>query len=215
MSNLLSAIRSLKVKVQSSELNKVIDLVNRYIDDTKYYIDKGDCETALVTASYAEGLLDALKYLNIVEVKWERKRRPKVVVGGTFEILHPGHLEFLKFASQFGDLYVIVSRDENAERFKGRKVVIPQDQRLEIVRSIKYVKDAIIGESNILEGVKKLSPDIVVLGPDQNGEIESKLKEMGIKVIRMEKRICKDNFICSTSDIIKKILEIFCSQNSS
>ena len=212
MKNLKAVIRKMEYE---EDVSNVVDLARRYVEDTEYYLERGDCETALVTASYAEGLLDALRMLGKARFEWVREKRPKVLIGGTFEILHPGHLEFMKFASKFGDLYVIVSRDENAEKFKGRKIIIPQDQRLEVVRSIKYVKDAILGEKDIIEGVKKVSPDIVVLGPDQDGKLEEKLKEMGIKVIRMEKRKCKKGFICSTTEIINRLLDVFCPHNHS
>ncbi len=210
MENLKGVLKRIEY---SNDSENVVDLARRYVDDTEYYLKIGDCETALVTASYAEGLLDALRMMGKAKFEWSRERKPKVLIGGTFEILHPGHVEFMKFASSFGDLYVIVARDENAEKAKGRKVVIPQEQRLEVVKSIRYVKKAILGEKNIIDGIKKVSPDIVILGPDQDGNLEEKLKEMGIKVIRMKERKCRKGFLCSTTEIINRLLEVFCTHD--
>ncbi len=51
----------------------VLDSVNRYLKDSKYFLEKGDDVTALASASYSEGLLDALRLLNIIEISWEKR----------------------------------------------------------------------------------------------------------------------------------------------
>jgi len=137
----------------------------------------------------------------------------KVMVTGTFEILHPGHIYLFKKASEYGKVYVVVSRDENVKRFKGREPIIDEKQRLEVVKSVRYVHKAMLGNpgENIFEIIKKIKPDIILLGPDQEVD-ENKLKEFleanGIKaeVKRLKKRINKGLY--DTSKIIKRILEL-------
>lgn len=95
----------------------------------------------------------------------------KVLAFGTFDILHIGHLNYLKQAKEISKnskLYVIVSRDQNAEKIKSKKLVHNENERLEIIQNLKMVDTAILGEKkDIFKSVKKINPDIVVLGYDQ------------------------------------------------
>ncbi len=192
-----------------------MDLAKRYIEDTKYYIDKGDCETALVTASYAEGLLDSLRMLGLAQFSWKRERPKRVFVAGTFDLLHPGHVELFKEASKLGDVIAVVARDETVRRLKGKPPVLNEEQRRYMVSSIKYVKEAYVGGEDPLETVVKLRPDIVFLGPDQKWderELEEELKKRGLnaKVMRLKEKRCIPRGICSSSKIIKRVLKLFC-----
>ena len=65
----------------------------------------------------------------------------KVFVSGCFDLLHSGHIEFFKQASSYGDLYVGIGSDDTYFEYKHRKPMFPQDERLFMVKSIKYVKD--------------------------------------------------------------------------
>lgn len=95
----------------------------------------------------------------------------KVLTFGTFDIFHIGHLNYLKQAREIagkGELHVIVSRDINAEKLKAKKLIHNEDERLEIIKQLRIIDKAILGEKeNIFEAVKKINPDIVVLGYDQ------------------------------------------------
>ena len=139
-------------------------------------------------------------------------KKQRVVVGGTFDLIHPGHLYFLKKASEFGRLIVIVARDKNVERIKRHKPVIPEEQRLAVVRGLKYVEEAVLGSEsdNLLEIMKELKPDIIVLGPDQvfsEEQIQNELRNQGlnVKVVRIDEG-CDEHKLCHTQMIIKKIL---------
>ncbi len=203
------------IKYQESA-EKVVELARAYAEDTRYYISKGDCETALVTASYAEGLLDALRMLGLAEFKWPKREKKRVVVGGTFDLLHPGHVELFKEASKLGDVIAIVARDETVRRIRGRDPVLSQEQRRFMVSSIKYVKEAIIGGKDPVETVASLKPDYVLLGPDQGWderELERELRKRGLntKVLRMKEKKCIPKGLCSSSKIIQRVLKIFCN----
>ncbi len=193
----------------NGKAREILDLAKTYIDDTVYYYEIGDYITGLVTVAYAEGLLDALRILGYTDFEWLRKERPKkVVVAGTFDIIHPGHIEFLKFASRYGKVTVIVARDANVQRFKGKKPVMSEEERLKVISAIKYVDRAVLGKESedIFSILIELKPDIVVLGPDQNVN-ESKLKEylqahgLNVEVIRMRNRL--PNY--SSSEIVRRI----------
>ncbi|MHA1860233.1 MAG: adenylyltransferase/cytidyltransferase family protein [Candidatus Asgardarchaeia archaeon] len=142
-------------------------------------------------------------------------KRKKVLIGGTFDIIHPGHIHLIEYASKLGDLIVVVSRDDNSKRFKGRDTIIPEEQRLKVVSSIKGVKKAILGNrSDIFKIVEEVKPDIIVLGPDQKvdeTELRRRVEKASLKteIIRLKERY-EGYPYCSTSSIVGKILEIFC-----
>jgi Glycerol-3-phosphate cytidylyltransferase (EC 2.7.7.39) len=105
-----------KVHVSDEKLHKILDLAIQYTEDAEYYLSKGDEITALIDVVYAEGLLDSVMMLSGKDPESDVSN--KVFVGGTFDLLHPGHVEFLKEAAKYGRVYVSISRDKNAERVK-------------------------------------------------------------------------------------------------
>jgi len=125
-----------------------------------------------------------------------RKSVKVVLCGGTFDIIHPGHLLTLEGAKRLGDILVIVvATDETAEKNRGRKPYNSEEKRLQLVNSLRIVDFATIGEKdNIYNTLIKITPNIVVLGYDQTHkekEIEEFAKSKGIKikVIRLTKSV--------------------------
>ena len=100
----------------------------------------------------------------------------RVLATGTFDILHPGHILYLRKAKELGDeLFVIVSRDTMIQHKS--KPVIPERQRLQVVRALEMVDHAQLGsENDIFEPLMTIKPDIVALGFDQYFD-EKKLQE--------------------------------------
>ena len=95
-----------------------------------------------------------------------------VVTNGCFDLFHVGHLRLLEYASQFGDLIVLVNSDSSVKRLKGsNRPVIPQDQRVEILKSIKYVTDVYLFYTDTPEQlIKNMSPDYLIKGPGYTKE---------------------------------------------
>ena len=202
-------------------VDRLIDAVRRYLKDAEYYLGRGDEETALVAASYAEGLLDSLNYLGLAEIEWPRgstRREPIVFIGGTFDLLHPGHVELMKYASSLGKLYVVVARDVNVEKLKGKKPVLGEEDRLRLVSSIRYVYEAMLGDKeDLFKSVEKVSPDIIVLGPDQGfdeREVERIAEQRTgkkVKVVRYPHKSPFSGGLKGSSDIVSVICRR-CSQ---
>jgi len=197
------------------EYSGLLDAARRYLEDARYYLEVGDCETALAAASYAEGLIDSLKYLGVVEARWPEPselEKPRVFVAGTFDLLHPGHVDLLEYASRLGRVYAVVARDSTVERLKGRRPVLGEKSRLRLVGSVRYVYEAMLGDPrDMLAPVEKVKPHIIVLGPDQafdEEELARSIEErLGYRprVVRYpEKRPFEDG-LASTSDIIRRI----------
>jgi len=91
---------------------------------------------------------------------------------GSFDILHPGHLYYLRKASTYGRLIVVVARDSSIMKLKGRKPLMDEASRLEMVRSVRFVDKAVLGErirrwNDVYNILLKFKPDFVVFGYDQ------------------------------------------------
>ncbi|ARM77178.1 cytidyltransferase [Acidianus manzaensis] len=204
-------------KYENAKYSKVFELAKQYTEDAKYYLDKGDIDTAVVDIGYAEGLLDAL--LLILDIDENSDIAKKVFVGGTFDILHPGHIEFLREASRLGKVYVSVARDENSEKIKKRKPINDENQRLEVIKGIKYVHDAFLGDQNdFIKSVERVKPDIIFLGPDQHldeAKFKQELEKRGInaEIVRMKERVQKWKH-SSTTSIINEITSRYCKNSS-
>ncbi|OFV67411.1 MAG: FAD synthase [Candidatus Syntrophoarchaeum caldarius] len=135
----------------------------------------------------------------------------KVLATGTFDILHPGHLLYLSEAKKLGDeLYVIVARDVNV--LHKPKPILPEEQRLEMVRSLRIVDHAVLGDrEDKWKPVREIKPDIIAIGYDQHfdiKELEMELFREGLdlKVVRIEQsNSCP---LCSSRAIINRILRL-------
>ena len=68
----------------------------------------------------------------------------KVFVSGCYDLLHSGHVEFFRQAAEYGDLYVGIGSDATILGYKHHKTVYFEQERLFMVKSIRYVKDAFI-----------------------------------------------------------------------
>lgn len=139
----------------------------------------------------------------------------RVLATGTFDILHPGHLFYLKEAKALGDeLFVIVARESNIKHKP--KPVLPEEQRLEMVASLSIVDRALLGDKHdMFKPLYEIKPDIIAIGPNQHfdeEELEKELKKRKInaKVVRIKGlETCQ---LCSSAAIIKRILERYRTQ---
>ena len=97
-----------------------------------------------------------------------------VITYGTFDMFHIGHLRLIERLREMGDrLIVAVSTDEFNE-LKGKKTLIPYEQRAEIVSNIKGV-DLVIPETSWeqkIEDIKKYNVDIFAIGDDWKGKFD-------------------------------------------
>jgi len=142
--------------------------------------------------------------------------KKKVLVAGTFDIIHPGHIFLFNEAAKIGDVYVIVATDNNRELYSGERPVIPEQQRLEVVKNIKNVKEARLGRSDndTLKTVEEINPDLILLGPDQKYDLNTLkegLKRKGLNHIEVKRiKSYYDKYALHSSSLIKrKIIKIY------
>lgn len=116
----------------------------------------------------------------------------KVFVSGCYDMLHSGHVAFFKEASRYGDLYVGIGSDSTIEELKHRKTVYSEQERLYMVKAIRYVTDACInsgsGMLDFVETVERVKPDVFVVNSDGGSDAKREFcRERGIEYIVLER----------------------------
>lgn len=108
---------------------------------------------------------------------------------GVYDLFHIGHLNLLRNAKSVCDKLIVGVTTDELVSYKFKKSVIPFTERMEIVRSIKYV-DAVIPQESMdkFEMWKKLKFDVMVVGDDWYAsekwqELENQFQEVGVRII--------------------------------
>ncbi len=120
----------------------------------------------------------------------------KVLVFGTFDGLHEGHLDLFKQAKEHGDyLVVVIARDSTVLKNKNKSPKFTEQERLSQVKECQLVDEALLGTQNHdtkndrYEIIKEINPDIVCLGYDQAQfaqKLARELKNMGLVNVVVE-----------------------------
>lgn len=117
----------------------------------------------------------------------------KVFVSGCFDMLHSGHIEFFREVARYGDVYVALGSDRTVYDLKGRPTFNSEQERLFMVKSVSFVKDAFISSgSGILDfetELREVMPDYFIVNND--GHIPEKrdlCHELGIQYIILERK---------------------------
>jgi glycerol-3-phosphate cytidylyltransferase len=108
---------------------------------------------------------------------------------GVFDLFHVGHLKILQNAKSFCDKLIVGVTTDDLVSYKNKKSVIPFEERIEIVRSIKYV-DVAVPQSNMdkMEAWERYKFDIMFVGDDwfrteKWKAYDQQFKEVGVKII--------------------------------
>jgi FAD synthetase len=129
----------------------------------------------------------------------QRKDLRVVMTGGVFDILHMGHILTLTEAKKHGDVLVVVlARDDMISR-KGRKLIHSQDYRAKMVEALKPVDIVVLGSDNPEDLVKRIKPDVIIYGYDQ----QEFLKPEGVEIVKLKQHIEPEKF--KTNKIIKEL----------
>lgn len=116
----------------------------------------------------------------------------KVFVSGCYDMLHSGHVAFFKEASAYGDVYVGLGSDKTVADLKGRHTINSEQERLYMVKSIKYVTEAFVNSGNGImdfeNELKELQPDYFVVNEDGYSPTKKELCDsMGIELKVLER----------------------------
>ena len=137
----------------------------------------------------------------------------RAVAQGTFDLLHPGHIHYLRAAAEYADeLHVIVARESNVTH--KADPILSAEQRCETVAALGVVDAVHLGDpDDIFVPIEQIMPDVIVLGYDQHHDadaISETLADRGIgcRVKRASAREpAHDDELLSSGAIIDRILD--------
>jgi len=138
----------------------------------------------------------------------------KVMATGTFDLLHTGHIYYLKEAKKLGNkLVVVVATDSTVRKLK-HEPINPEEVRLNLIKELKVVDEAYLGhEDDMYEIVEEIKPDIIALGFDQihdEDKIKSELKKRKISAnIARLTEFKEGSDLEGTRKIISKIISAY------
>jgi len=136
--------------------------------------------------------------------------KKRVFVSGCYDLLHSGHVEFFRQASQYGDLFVGIGSDKTIEELKGHKTMYSEQERLFMVQAIRYVKQAYINQgSGMLDFLPTLDlvhPDCLVVNEDGDRDEKRALcRERGMEYIVL-KRVPNEGLKARSSTTLKQTI---------
>ncbi len=137
--------------------------------------------------------------------------KTRVMAGGTFDILHLGHLHYLQEAKELGDELVVVLACDKTVREHKHEPLMNEEVRREMVGALKPVDEAIVGgEGDRYDTVEEVDPDIIALGYDQRHEEEKLKKDLkirGMDDIKVKRLSHHSHELDGTRKIIRKIID--------
>lgn len=117
-------------------------------------------------------------------------KKIKVMVFGTFDGLHLGHLSFFRQAKKHGNyLVAVIGRNSTVKRLKGHLPIFSERARLGALKHVKSVNKAVLGhKKDYFRAILREKPDIICLGYDQKipGKLAPKIKKWGTKIYRLK-----------------------------
>lgn len=111
----------------------------------------------------------------------------KVLVFGTFDVVHMGHIHMLKEAKEYGDYLVVsVARDKNVELIKGERPYFSEKERVEFLKNISLIDEVVLGElEEVYKNIGTVKPDTIALGYDQKvyvGELAQAITTLNLNI---------------------------------
>jgi glycerol-3-phosphate cytidylyltransferase len=104
----------------------------------------------------------------------EKNQKKIILTYGTFDMFHIGHLKLLERLKSLGTKLIVAVSTDEFNNIKGKKTIIPFEQRASIVEAIKYV-DIVIPENDWeqkIEDIKKYDVDVFAMGHDWEGKFD-------------------------------------------
>lgn len=95
-------------------------------------------------------------------------KRQIVYTGGTFDLFHRGHLEFLRRCTEFGDVTVALNTDEFIATYKGKPPIMTYEEREAVLLGCRFVEDVVpnSGGADSKPAIELVKPAVIVIGSD-------------------------------------------------
>lgn len=160
------------------------------------------------------------KIMTLPELLKERARLKKegkslVFTNGAFDLLHLGHVTYLKFAREQGDALALgMNSDASVKRYKGEeRPIVPEDERARMLASLECIDYVVMFDDDEPKDlIGELLPDVLVKGEDWAHYVSGReeVEAAGGKVVLAP--MVKGR---STTNIIKKILSVYGDEKTS
>ena len=108
------------------------------------------------------------RFLKIIQ-NFKKQNKKIVFTNGCFDLIHPGHVHYLKKAKSFGDVLIVaINSDKSVRKLKGvDRPIMSWNSRADIIQGLESVDYVIkMNENNPISLIKKIKPDIHVKGGD-------------------------------------------------
>lgn len=113
------------------------------------------------------------------ELRMKNTPQKRVLIFGTFDILHPGHLHIINKAASLGNLYIVVARDETVKTIKGIVPVNSELQRKKNLESLNIAEQVVLGKKrNKFIIIEEINPNIICIGYDQRSFVDALPEEL-------------------------------------
>ena len=132
-------------------------------------VTRAELKGVLGAHGTGDGKLLDLDSIDARIVEWRRRGQRIAFTNGCFDVLHAGHVQYLRFARSKGDRLVVgVNDDESVRRLKGpSRPVNPIGDRLAVLEALEMVDGVIaFGQDTPLELIQRITPDALVKGED-------------------------------------------------
>lgn len=131
----------------------------------------------------------------------------KLYTGGTFDLFHSGHVNFLRQCAVLGKVTVALNTDEFIEEYKGKKPIISYKDREAVLRACRYVDDVVpnVGGKDSKITIEKVNPNIIAIGTDWAAK--DYYKQMGFTQEWLDERGIVLCYIPYTPDISSTIIK--------
>ena len=133
----------------------------------------------------------------------------RLLVLGTFDLLHVGHVRLLHRASRYGhELWVGVNSDAFVVRYKRTRPVVGEQQRMEMIRALRHVDRVLLNDGPGRDLIEQTKPDALVVGSDWHEK--AYLAQLGVDQEWLDSRGCGVLYLprtegVSTTDLRKRI----------
>ncbi len=132
-------------------------------------------------------------------------KKKTVITYGTFDLFHVGHVRLLKRARELGDRLIVGVSTDAFNAAKGKRTIIPFEQRAEIVQSVRYV-DLVIPEKSWeqkIDDIRKYNVDILVMGADWEGKFDDLKKYCQVMYLPRTKDISSSQLKSSLKSLLQ------------